>query len=161
MKIYIAGPDVFLFNAKEHFDSIKNLVSSYGHIALVPLDNEIIEGDISDIIFEKNIKLIDECDVILTNIEPFRGACIDDGTAFEVGYGFANKKIIYGYSLLSSDTVIDHTKKMFDITKQPEYTVVEDFGHTVNLMLQHSIYKSGGKILNTLEECLINLGKNL
>ena len=95
-KIYIAGFDVFmpLEYAKLRGQAMKRVCNLYGFEGLYPLDNESTN---SKDIFEGNIKLIDKCDYIVANLNPFRGKEMDCGTAFELGYGKAKGKILLGY----------------------------------------------------------------
>ncbi len=166
MKIYLAGPDVFRENAIEHLNGLKELCKQYKFEGLAPLDNviEIPECDKftpkhSNLIFKANFDLIKECDVIIANIVPFRGACIDDGTAWEIGCGFAFGKKIYGYSELYTRTLVDITDRyrgsMGDY--DDEYVIIENFGNGVNLMICDSIKESGGEICETFEDCLRKL----
>jgi nucleoside 2-deoxyribosyltransferase len=163
-KIYLAGPDVFRSNAVEHLESLKNLCSKYNFEGLAPLDNTIdiapehlLTPVHSNLIFKANLDMIKKCDVIIANIDCFRGACIDDGTAWEIGCGFALGKKIYGYSDTYKQSLVELTDEMFDITNQPKYTIVENFGNTANLMIVDSILDSGGGIFGTFEHCLMSL----
>ena len=172
MKIYLAGPDVFRENAIEHFDGLKELCKGYGFEGLAPLDNTIdvkkkdkFTNKNSNLIFKANFDLIKKCDIIIANIEPFRGACIDDGTAWEIGCGFALGKKIYGYSKYNTSnySLLDVTRDFWDLEDHSdgglcsEYPLVEDFGNTVNLMICDSIKDSGGSIYKTFELCLADL----
>lgn len=166
MKIYLAGPDVFRENAVDYLNGLKELCIKYGFIGLAPLDNIIvIDSDKSNtpfhsnLIFSANVELIKECDIIIANILPFRGACIDDGTAWEIGYGFALGKKIYGYSTYMNKTLEYTTNKMYDISKQPEFPIIENFMNSCNLMIEDSIRQSGGVVCNTFEDCLLMLSK--
>ena len=168
IKIYLAGPDVFRSNAIEHFEILKQICKKYGFIGLVPLDNviEIPEKDKftpihSHFIFKANVDLIKECDVIIANLLPFRGACVDDGTAWELGCGYAYGKKLYGYSLSCDMSLKEITKMMFEIRTQNMFTEVENFGNPVNLMLVNSIKELGGNIFKTFEECVKNLHDEL
>ena len=115
----------------------------------------------SNLIFKSNVNLIKQCDIIIANIIPFRGACIDDGTAWEIGYGFALGKKIYGYTKYNKSSLLDITISKFKIgKKQKKYSEVENFGNCVNLMISDSIVSSGGKILKTFEKCLIDISKS-
>jgi len=163
-KIYLAGPDVFRPNALEFFDSLKEVVKSYGYIPLPPLDNSIDfkEGEFhtqqgADKIFKANIDLINKADVIIANLISFRGVCIDDGTAFEIGYGFAMGKVIYGYTEDYLIPLNEKTEKYFVNNPSGNFSVVENFGYCSNLMICSSIKSSGGKILKNIEECLDDL----
>lgn len=164
LKIYLAGPDVFREDAIKHFETLKELCIKWGFFGLAPLDNTIeISTDKlnttehSKAIFISNVYLIKECDIILANLEPFRGACIDDGTAWEIGCGYALDKKIWGYSSFSNLSLRAVTNIMFDINRQEEFPLIEEFGNTVNLMISDSIKKSGGEIFKTFEECLQNM----
>jgi nucleoside 2-deoxyribosyltransferase len=161
IKIYLAGPDVFRQNAIEHFNNLKEICRKQGFEGIAPLDNtvEINSEDEctpihSNLIFTANVDMIKECDIIVANIEPFRGAGVDDGTAWEIAYGFALGKKIWGYSDYSNLSLKAITNVMFDITRQEHYPIVENFGNTANLMIVESIKKSGGNIFKTFEECI-------
>ena len=174
MKIYLAGPDVFRKNAIEHLEGLKKLCKKYKFEGLAPLDNIIKVSDKdagtsvhSNLIFKSIIKLIKECNVVIANIEPFRGACIDDGTAFEIGAAFALGKKIYGYTSYNECTLEEVTEDMWNINDDnghnhhnKEYPIVENFGNCVNLMICDSILDSGGSINKTFEDCLIALNAN-
>ena len=175
MKIYLAGPDVFRKNAVEHLDILKSLCNKYGFIGLAPLDNviKVSSKDLntpvhSNLIFKSNVSLIKECDVVIANLIPFRGACIDDGTAWEIGMAFALGKTIYGYTSYKDCSLQGVTEEMWDMYNFygdnsfcvcADYTEVENFGNCVNLMISDSILDSGGSIELTFEECLISLKK--
>ena len=168
IKIYLAGPDVFRANAIEHLNTLKELCIEYGFIGLAPLDNviEIPEENKftpfhSKLIFKANVELIRECDVIIANVLPFRGACADDGTAWELGCGYALGKKLYGYSEFNNLSLKAITNIMFELDRQQEFTEVENFGNTVNLMIADSIREFGGEIYKTFEECLKNLHDEL
>jgi len=166
-KIYLAGPDVFRANPLEHFKTLKALCKEYGFIGLSPFDNEDgFDGEISSKkhathIFAGNVALVKICDIIIANLTPFRGACVDDGTAWEIGCGYTNAKLIYGYT----DYYCVKLPYQINLNAHPdsllEFPNIESFGENcVNLMLQESIELSGGKILKTFEDCLIDLNKN-
>jgi nucleoside 2-deoxyribosyltransferase len=158
--IYLAGPNVFKKNAMEDLNHLKKISKKYKQIGNAPLDNEV---DLTDIgaatkIFQGNVDMMDKCDVIIANLEPFRGPNMDDGTAFEIGYGFAKGMIMYGY-------MTHHDKELKDITSDlygddEDFPHVEDFKYPRNLMIVDSINASGGKIFATFEECVRDLVKN-
>jgi nucleoside 2-deoxyribosyltransferase len=158
MNLYLAGPEVFLPDANRKLEEMKIQCKQKGLIGLSPFDSILNSGEKgipqARKIFQGNIKLIQESDIVVANCNPFRGAVVDDGTAFEIGYGFALGKKIFGY--------IDKKKSLPEIVKnkiktlphssgyaidEDGYLVNEDFGNTVNLMLEFSIEKSGGKLV--------------
>lgn len=169
-KIYLAGPDVFRKNAVEHMKMLKSLCEKYNLIGLNPFDNEInlINFDLKEAmtIFRGNYKLIDQCDYIVANLTPFRGACIDDGTAIEIGYGFKAGKIICGYSEfihLKLKEVVEWCAphgNSFGRKEGKIFTGIENFGLTHNLMIIGVIQESGGFIKKTFEEVLQKIKEN-
>lgn len=109
VKIYLAGPDVFLPEPIEAGERkkriIKELCEKYkwnfnleGHY---PLDNGIENfGENKETairIFKANIKLMNNCNIICANLVPFRSPSMDVGTAFEMGYMFGLDKPVFGY----------------------------------------------------------------
>ena len=175
--IYLAGPDVFRAEqkVKEVSKALKDIASHYHQHGHFPLDNALMpsNGDyksqaFSQQIFSANVELMNDADVIIANVQPYRGPNMDDGTAFEIGYGFAKKKLIYGYSS-TADLKYPEIVEMFMKSLKPdavsahqqEFPQIEDLGkNTVNLMITESIIETGGKIFKTFEECVIDLTKN-
>ncbi len=129
-KIYIAGFDVFKDDAIDIGNKYKEICKLYGFVGLYPLDNTFSR---SDLIFKGNVGLINESDIIVANLNNFRGQTMDDGTAFELGYGYASGKILYGY--------IDDARSMIEKIgyKDSDGYNVEDFGKPINLMIAESV----------------------
>jgi nucleoside 2-deoxyribosyltransferase len=169
-KIYIAGPEVFLPNAGEVLEQHKSVCSMYGFIGLSPLDN-VIEGvtglDLAKQIFLSNCKQIDECDIVVANCNSFRGAVIDDGTAFEIGYAKAKNKQVYGYihkirplpQIVLETISTDPHASGFPIDRQG-YLVNEIFGNSINLMLEFGIKETGGELVEgSFQDCISKIRK--
>lgn len=168
--IYLAGPEVFLPNAQEVLQSHKTLCESFSFSAYTPFDGEVPTDSNRDLslakhIFESNCKLIQKSDLVIANCNFFRGACVDDGTSFEIGYAFALGKEIWGYR---SDSISLHIKTADVISVKSHvsgymidaegYLLNEDFGNSINLMLEFSIQKSGGKLTEgTLKDTLTEI----
>ena len=93
-KIYLAGFDVFAPDARQRGAKMKMMCAEKGFAGLYPFDNE---ADNAQDIFAGNCGLIDQADIVIANLNPFRGAEPDSGTCFEVGYAHAKGKQIYGY----------------------------------------------------------------
>lgn len=101
-KLYLAGPDVFRADAVAHGEALKALCARYGFEGLYPLDNALPKRfaeprEQAAWIYRANIGLIERADAVLANLNFFRGAEPDSGTAFEVGYATALGKPVYGY----------------------------------------------------------------
>ncbi|PJZ43847.1 nucleoside 2-deoxyribosyltransferase [Leptospira brenneri] len=166
--IYLAGPEVFLPNALETLSKAKNLCESYGYRTFTPFDGEVMDEEglsKAKKIFQENVKLIEQSDIVIANCNPFRGACIDDGTAFEIGYAYAKGKLVYGYvndkrtlpEIVSSRILTKQHVSGYAIDEDG-YLLNEDFGNSINLMLEFSILNSGGSlVLGDLESVLKQL----
>lgn len=156
-KIYIAGPAVFLPNAKEILQRYSEICRENGFEGLTPFDTVPSSSgglERGREIFLSNMELIRKSDFIIADCNSFRGACIDDGTAWEIGYGFACDKIILGYRDRLSPLPENAAEKIRTFPHESGYRIDEDgyllnedFGNTVNLMIEFSIEKSGGVLL--------------
>lgn len=168
--IYLAGPEVFLPDAFAVLQDRKSLCASLGFNALSPFDSDIPPDlprnkDLARRIFFGNLDLIQKVDLILANCNPFRGPLVDDGTAFEIGYGFSLGKKIYGYTkeILPLPEIVRKNLEVFSHNSnyaidKDGYLVNEDFGNCLNLMLEFSIEKSGGLLVEgSFEDCLKTL----
>jgi nucleoside 2-deoxyribosyltransferase len=100
MKIYLAGPDVFLPDAIEIGQQKVELCARYGLVGLYPLDNavELAADDASTQIFRGNEAMMNEAGAIIANLTPFRGPGADGGTVYELGYMAGRGKLCLGYS---------------------------------------------------------------
>ena len=76
-KIYIAGFDVFEPNSIEIGKKYVELCKKYGFIGLYPLDNVVDfnqeKRKIAQDIFKANINLINQSDIVIANLNAFRG----------------------------------------------------------------------------------------
>ena len=82
-KIYIAGFDVFEPDSIEIGKKFVKLCEEYGFIGLYPLDNVIDfnqeKNKIAQDIYKANVNLINQCDIVIANINAFRGKEADSG----------------------------------------------------------------------------------
>jgi nucleoside 2-deoxyribosyltransferase len=150
MKIYLAGPDVFLPNAIELGREKAALCARYGLAALYPLDNNVdpAAADASLAIFKGNEAMMDAADAIIANLTPFRGPGADGGTVYELGYMAGCGKPCFGYS---NDPSIyaDRVRLFSEVTRRDGWLVdangltVEDFGLADNLMMIHALDRHG------------------
>jgi nucleoside 2-deoxyribosyltransferase len=99
---YLAGPDVFLPNAVAHAASKVEICRRLGLRGLPPLNQDIETAaraqDVWRTIYEKDIAMMERCDIIIANLTPFGGASADAGTLIEVGWFLGKAKPIFGYS---------------------------------------------------------------
>lgn len=146
-KIYIAGFDVFKTDSIEVGKKYSKLCEDYGFIGLYPLDNEVDfnqeKKKIASDIFDANKKMIEEADIVIANLNPFRGHEADSGTVWECGYATGLGKRVYGYMENCSDYIDKFDKT--EINKEVDYTldkddlIIEDFNHPINLMIACSV----------------------
>jgi len=145
-RVYLAGPDVFFPAAKELALTYKAILAEYGLDGQFPLDNQIQAATLEETaraIFEANYRLIDSCDAVLANMVPFRGPSMDVGTAWEIGYAYAQGKPVVGYTEdLSSYRAKVHRSGF----SQNETDPADHLGHEIehfegidNLMLTQSV----------------------
>lgn len=148
-KIYLAGFDVFAPDAKQRGAKMKMQCAGQGFIGLYPFDNE---ADNPDDIFAGNCGLIDQADIVIANLNPFRGAEPDSGTCFEVGYAVAKGKTVYGY-------LSDMRTMREKLGSQDENGFsVENFGLPVNLMLAKGARIVAGDFAAALALCRAEQG---
>lgn len=148
-KIYIAGPDVFEENSIEIGQKYSSLCEKYGFKGLYPLDNRINTDQekqkIAYDIFNANVKQIQEADIVIANINAFRGKETDSGTSWECGFAHALGKRVYAY-MDSTIPYIDSFSSVEQMTVDGmivdrEAKIIEDFNLPVNLMLACSIFE--------------------
>ncbi len=99
---YLAGPDVFLPNAAAHAARKVEICSRFGLHGLPPLNEEVETAakalETWQAIYQKDIAMMERCDIIIANLTPFGGASADAGTLIEVGWFLGKGKPIFGYS---------------------------------------------------------------
>ena len=165
-KLYLAGPEVFLPNATEMAEKQRQLCEKYGFISLHPMDNNINLSDQSMQtavqIYRSDVSQIRECNIVVANCNTFRGMLMDDGTAYEIGYGNALGKPAYGY-IASLNSLAERTRSQYPCRQladgttidQDGYLVTDDFGTSINLMMQCGMLDTGGRLVEgDFEACL-------
>ena len=146
-KIYIAGPDVFERDSIEIGKRYSLLCEEYGFSGHYPLDNIVdfnqTKKKIAKDIFLANEKLIDECDIVIANLNLFRGKEADSGTVWECGYAYAKGKKVYGYMQSTRDYLQEfpNAKEENGQFLDEENRFIEDFNHPINLMIACSAIK--------------------
>jgi nucleoside 2-deoxyribosyltransferase len=154
MKIYLAGPDVFLPDALEVGRQKTEICRRHGLVGLYPLDNVVdrAAADASLRIFKANEAMMDAAHAIIVNLTPFRGAGADPGTVYELGYMAARGKLCLGYS---NDPAVyaDRVRRTTEVTPEAgrltdaDGLTVEDFGHNDNLMMIHALDLYGAPLV--------------
>ncbi|KQU75470.1 nucleoside 2-deoxyribosyltransferase [Aminobacter sp. DSM 101952] len=159
MKIYLAGPEVFLSNAREVLDRKIDLTRRYGFVPVSPGDLEVPATDTKRAkglaISSINERLMMSADMIIANLTPFRGVAADVGTAFELGFMCARGCPAYAFS----NVLGDHYARVSCLhdgriepdahgrPRGPDGLAVEDFDMVDNLMLDGGIEARGGMVI--------------
>ncbi len=157
---YLAGPDVFFPDAKAVGKRKCELLLGYGIQGHFPLDQEIPESsEMAQEIFLGNVALINQSDMVLANIMPFRGPSLDPGTAWEIGYAYARGIPVICYG--SSSTYLERCRALGlesgDAGWGHDGMQIEDFGEQENLMIS----RCATLLVGSFEEAADAAGKIL
>ena len=155
VRIYLAGPEVFLKNAKEVGEQKKTLCRKYGFEGLFPLDNEVDTSgksprEVGLCISTVNEGLIKTCDFVIANITPFRGPSADVGTVYEMGFAHALGKKVFAYTntavLFTQRTVkvlnLQVTRSSDGKLRDAHGMFIEEVNLTDNLMIDGCVNAS-------------------
>lgn len=155
-RVYLAGPDVFLPNARAAGRAKCAAATRYDLEGVFPLDAELDLDDLDPREQARRISLANEalmrsCDGAIANLAPFRGTSMDAGTAYEVGFMRALGRPVAGYTTCKTDYAVRvHQFRDREITLEGDYDVgsldIEDFGLAENLMIDVAIHDSVGPI---------------
>lgn len=142
--IYLAGFDVFPADAVEHGHRLKRLCRQYGFEGLYPLDNaappKLAGRCLAQWIFDANIGLLQRADLVMANLNPFRGHEPDSGTVFEVGFAVARGMPVWAYTAAAGPLIAQiPTTQRGSAHMDPDGYTVEDFGLNLNLMIACSV----------------------
>jgi nucleoside 2-deoxyribosyltransferase len=146
-RVYLAGPEVFLPNAKELGENKKRICASYGFEGVFPLDQTFSQQGLSKTetayaIADICVDLMDSCDLGIANMTPFRSVSMDVGTAIELGYMAAAGTLVFGYTNVD-DSYMDRVES----AGSNDGYDVEDFDLSDNLMCEGVIRRSGGQLV--------------
>jgi len=135
LRVYLAGPDVFLPDAREQGERKKAICRAHGLEGHYPLDVATLPSGLepraqAQYLFEAMIQLMGECSAGIANLTPFRGPSLDVGTAFELGYLHARGKPVFGYT----NDPRDYAHRVAS-----DGMLIETFGLCDNLMIEGPI----------------------
>ncbi|WP_424813882.1 nucleoside 2-deoxyribosyltransferase [Roseococcus sp. YIM B11640] len=152
MRVYLAGPEVFLPDPAAFGAAKKAICARHGLTGVFPLDPPTpMPSGPPDWrrIHAANEMHITGCDMLVANLTPFRGASADSGTVFEVGLMRGLGRPVFGYTHMPGEyraRIADarHDGKLW---ADAEGLEIEDFGLSENLMIEGAILASGGVFL--------------
>lgn len=160
--LYFATFECFNPEAEKLANKLTELAESHNFKALNPIDSGVDftqpKKVISQTIFNTNIELMNKADIIVANLESFRGFNADDGVSFEVGYCYASGKPCYGVINSYPKTYV---KKLDGLSYKDDEGIYRDYnGYLIenldqpcNLMLHNAC----DKIFQNYEQCLAYL----
>lgn len=154
--IYLAGPEVFLPNAREILDLKSRIARDIGFKPIAPGDADIQACETK---FLKGVaisaydeKLMRSADAIVANLTPFRGVSADTGTCFELGFMCALGRLVCAYT----NDRRHHFERVSDFhdgeirldaegeARGPDGLLVEDFDMIDNLMMHGGVENRSG-----------------
>lgn len=153
MRVYLAGPDVFLPDPVTRGAALKQICASFGLRGVFPLDEldggdppELVALDLAFRIARRNELHIVACDALIANLTPFRGPSADVGTVYELGFARALNRPVFGWSNVTTKFAA-RTRTFIGSDGATDQTgmLVEDFGMADNLMIEGGIAASGGE----------------
>jgi nucleoside 2-deoxyribosyltransferase len=142
-RVYLAGPGVFRPDAASFGQMLHEKCSRAGLDGCYPLDARVAVGtpiETARAIYHANVALIDSAAAMIADISPFRGPYMDQGTAWEIGYGIAKGLPVYAWSTDFSE-LLRRTQRHRGSHVQNGRAVdekgwaIEDFGLIENLMI--------------------------
>ena len=103
-RIYLAGPEVFLANAREIGARKRAICERHGLVGVFPADEEdacdpalpLAEQGLA--ISRAMERVMRGCDAMIVNLTPFRGPSADVGSAYEMGFMRALGRPIFAYT---------------------------------------------------------------
>lgn len=156
MRVYLAGPEVFLPDATEVAAAKKRVCAAHGLEGVFPLDPPPVAAPADRPywmrIYLGNEAHIRSCGALIANLTPFRGPSADAGTVYELGFMRALGRPVAGYSNVAAD-FLDRTRAFLGDAARPradggwedaDAMGLEDFGRGDNLMIDGGIEAAGG-----------------
>jgi nucleoside 2-deoxyribosyltransferase len=147
MKAFLAGPDVFLPNAAANASAKIAICRGYGIHGIAPLDDASATLPADQAwrrIYRNDIEMMRECDIIIANLTPFRGASADAGTLIELGWFLGQGKPVFGYSNSAELFQARSLAYRAAIPDPIAELTVEGFGLADNLMIPGAVEYGGG-----------------
>ena len=157
-RIYLAGPEVFLSNAREIGARKRAICEQHGLLGVFPTDEEDVcdpalsRPDHGFAISRAMERVTRICDAMIVNLTPFRGPSADVGSAYEMGFMRALGRPIFAYSN-DDRPFLDRVAAFRGGTlrvrptgehEDPDGMVIEAFALHDNLMLAGGVIGSGG-----------------
>lgn len=158
VRVYLAGPDVFLPEPEAWAARKKAICADHGLVGVSPLDDFPHEPPawaafpLWRRIAMRNEAHIRSCQGVIANLTPFRGPSADVGTVYEVGFARALGLRVFGYAT-TDVPFFERTQASTGATERGgawwdgDGLLLEEFGLFDNLMIEGGIHAAGGTLL--------------
>jgi nucleoside 2-deoxyribosyltransferase len=150
MRVYLAGPDVFLRDAASRGEALKRVLAEFGLEGVFPLDEPPAPPDPTLAagyrIAAANEAHIASCQALIANLTPFRGPSADAGTVFELGFARARGLRLWGWSNVATPFATRSRAWAGGGVRDREGMLIEEFCPTDNLMIEAAIVAAGGAV---------------
>ncbi len=134
-RVYLAGPEVFRPDAAAEGERLRAICAGHGLSAIYPLDGGSAEDHALGI-RARCILGLRAADAVVANISPFRGAHMDPGTAWEIGFAQARGLPVFLWSCDPRPMAERIPAADGDGTpRDADGHLIEDFGQPENLMI--------------------------
>ena len=161
VRVYLAGPEVFLANAREIGAQKRAICARHGLVGVFPGDHEdgcdpaLPPAERGLSISRAMERIMRGCDAMIVNLTPFRGPSADVGSTYEMGFMRALGRPIFAYSnddrsfldrvtaYCAGHVRVRPTGEREDL----DGMAIEPFGLHDNLMLVGGVVASGGCII--------------
>ena len=155
MRIYLAGPELFLADAAVLAEAKRAVCAAHGHVGVFPTDPPPAPPPAGAPewfrLYLSNEAHIRGCDALIANLTPFRGPSADPGTVYELGFmralgrpvaGFMNTQARFGARTLAA--LGPAARRRGEGWEDAEGMAVEEFDLHDNLMIEGGIRAAGG-----------------
>jgi len=105
--VYTAGPEVFNMRRSDQ-EELEKWGADNGFKILHPRRHSVLPPDQ---IYGQCVKDAETSDVLILDLNDFRGMCADDGTAVELGMAHRSGAMLIGYKNKKEDPVLRHGKR--------------------------------------------------
>ncbi len=159
--VYLAGVERYQENAKEVFEKMKELCARHGMQAFSPVDWAAgvtpVETDNpyvwAENLFDNYQQHVRNCDVIIADLNNYRGYEVNNDVGFECGMGFWLGKKLYGY-MEDTSPMIQRVPHLGEEKEFRDHTGsnVENFNYPCNLMFSCSMKIFEGAFEQIIEQ---------
>lgn len=162
VRVYLAGPEVFLANAREIGVRKCAICERFGLVGVFPADEEEPCSP-SMTLPERGLaiscameRVMRTCDAMIVNLTPFRGPSADVGSAYEMGFMRALGRPIFAYTNDDRpffDRVVEFCggtvrERPTGAHEDNKGMAIEPFTLRDNLMLEGGVIASGGSFFS-------------